>query len=252
MTRVILENPIIDITKYLQDTRKLDLATKKWNKNLYSKKFHESMIEQSEELSKSQALTETKEQPNLPDEQATLAIELNLNKKVWKSNLNMPLIKTIELSNNTEGKYLWMGKIKYLLTLENDLIFIYNEDVNFKCIFDEDLKKCFEGWGIEDNVSKFSIDNFQKLTDKNLYLKSNNYYKELISEKGKGLDDSNIVFLPDNPIVLFEQLQKLLSATKAGHSNTYNQVNAILKRLMELQLITKDKYLKIIHKYFKI
>ena len=93
----------------------------------------------------------------------------------------MPLIKTIELSNNTEGKYLWMGKIKYLLTLENDLIFIYNEDVNFKYIFDEDLKKCFEGWGIEDNVSKFSIDNFQKLTDKNLYLKSNNYYYNELS-----------------------------------------------------------------------
>ena len=70
------------------------------------------------------------------------------------------------------------------------------------------------------------------------------------STKWQSTDSGRIVFLPDNPVKLFYQLTKLLAATKAGHSNTYNQVNAILQRLLELKLITTDKYKKVLSKYF--
>ena len=67
-------------------------------------------------------------------------------------------------------------------------------------------------------------------------------------ETGEGLN-SDIIFLPDNPCELFYQLSKLLAAKKAGHNNTYNQVNAICKRLMELKLISNEKYRNILKKY---
>ena len=61
----------------------------------------------------------------------------------------------------------------------------------------------------------------------------------------------NLTVLPNNPCELFYQLSKLLAATKAGHNNTYNQVNAICKRLMELKLISYEKYRNILKKYYK-
>ena len=59
-----------------------------------------------------------------------------------------------------------------------------------------------------------------------------------------------LIFLPENPCELFYQLSKLLVAKKAGHSNTYNQVNAICKRLMELKLLTSEKYKNVSRKHY--
>ena len=59
-----------------------------------------------------------------------------------------------------------------------------------------------------------------------------------------------IHYLPDNPILLFIELRKLLAAKKAGHDNTYNQVNAILKRLLETNIISTEKYSKILKKHY--
>jgi len=59
-----------------------------------------------------------------------------------------------------------------------------------------------------------------------------------------------IHFLPDNPILLFIELRKLLAAKNAGHENTYNQVNAILKRLLETNFISIHKYKKILNKNY--
>ena len=60
------------------------------------------------------------------------------------------------------------------------------------------------------------------------------------------------MFLPNNPLVLFIELRKLLAAKKAGNQSTriYNQANAMMKRLMELGYITSKKYSKILSKYF--
>ena len=58
--------------------------------------------------------------------------------------------------------------------------------------------------------------------------------------------------MPNNPCDLFYQLSKLLAAKKTGHNNTYNQVNAICKRLMELDLMTSEKYEKLLKNIFLI
>ena len=71
-------------------------------------------------------------------------------------------------------------------------------------------------------------------------------------QKGEGIDESHVAltFLSDNPISLFSELRKLLAAKKAGHTNVYNEVNAICKRLVETGHLTIDKYHKILKKYF--
>ena len=137
-------------------------------------------------------------------------------------------------------------------------------------------------------VSIITINNFKSLTEDINYYNKTDYYNKInlaIADKQRtsasviaeqdqravrdqfkevikdmpnvdsGLGSSTaegqgIVFLPDNPVKLFYQLTKLLAATKAGHTNTYNQVNAICKRLLELKLLTTDKYKKVLSKYF--
>jgi len=59
----------------------------------------------------------------------------------------------------------------------------------------------------------------------------------------------NLTVLPNNPCELFYQLSKLLASKKAGHNNTYNQVNTICKRLMEFKLSRFLTVKKILHKY---
>ena len=54
-----------------------------------------------------------------------------------------------------------------------------------------------------------------------------------------------------NPLELFAELRKLLAAKVSGHNNVYNSVVSILKKLMNMGEITKEKYDKLLHKYFK-
>ena len=72
-------------------------------------------------------------------------------------------------------------------------------------------------------------------------------YNEPIIQEGKGQND--IVYLPSNPIDLFLELRKLLSAHKAGNTNNKNHIHAILKSLLEKNSITSEKYKSIISKY---
>ena len=62
--------------------------------------------------------------------------------------------------------------------------------------------------------------------------------------------EDKILFMSSNPIDLFIELRRLLSAKKAGHSNTFNQANAIMKYLLENNYLTTSKYKKILKKYF--
>ena len=59
-----------------------------------------------------------------------------------------------------------------------------------------------------------------------------------------------ILFMSSNPIDLFIELRKLLASKKAGHSNTFNQANAIMKYLLENNYLTTSKYKKILKKYY--
>lgn len=69
--------------------------------------------------------------------------------------------------------------------------------------------------------------------------------------EGQGNDQGDkILFMSSNPIDLFIELRKLLASKKAGHSNTFNQANAIMKYLLENNYLTTSKYKKILKKYY--
>ena len=69
--------------------------------------------------------------------------------------------------------------------------------------------------------------------------------------EGQGNDQGDkILFRSSNPIDLFMELRILLASKKAGHSNTFNQANAIMKYLLENNYLTTSKYKKILKKYY--
>ena len=72
---------------------------------------------------------------------------------------------------------------------------------------------------------------------KKLKTKHNNKYKF-----GKGLEE--------NPISLFTELSKLLSAKKAGHNNVKDEVIKILDELIKLKYYKEKNKNKILKKYF--
>ena len=56
-------------------------------------------------------------------------------------------------------------------------------------------------------------------------------------KSGKG-----ITFLPDDPKELINRLEILLAATKEGHNSSFNEIHAILKRLLEKGIISEKDY----------
>ena len=72
---------------------------------------------------------------------------------------------------------------------------------------------------------------------------------------GKGKDGKGIDFEDDeneeeNPLELMVELRKLLAAKMAGHNNVYNSIVSILNKLLNLNQISKERYNKILKKYF--
>ncbi|ESO88829.1 hypothetical protein LOTGIDRAFT_165248 [Lottia gigantea] len=64
------------------------------------------------------------------------------------------------------------------------------------------------------------------------------------------VDDEGITFLSDNNEELVNRLRVILAAMKEGHRSDrqYNEVNGILKRLLEKKSITKKDYIKMSNK----
>ena len=61
------------------------------------------------------------------------------------------------------------------------------------------------------------------------------------AHQGRGIE-----FLPDNEIELLKRLELLIAAKQEGHNSSFNERNAILKRLLEKKFITKEIYKKLI------
>ena len=99
-----------------------------------------------------------------------------------------------------------------------------------------------------------------KIANANAAVATKEYLNATVSKRiGEGLlqtegqrndQEDKILFMSSNPIDLFIELRKLLAAKKAGHSNTFNQANAIMKYLLEKNYLTTSKYKKILKKYF--
>ena len=79
---------------------------------------------------------------------------------------------------------------------------------------------------------------YQYIIDKNLFY------------QGQGLDDKDtlIKFLSDDPVELLERLEILISAKTEGHNNVFNEIHAILKRLLDKKVITKKQYKSLANK----
>jgi hypothetical protein len=69
---------------------------------------------------------------------------------------------------------------------------------------------------------------------------------------GDGIGGSKVIIIPENPDELREQLILQLKAQLAGHKNTFNHANAIMKKLIELKLLKSKDYRKIIKIIYKI
>lgn len=65
---------------------------------------------------------------------------------------------------------------------------------------------------------------------------------DLISNFGEGLK----VYIPNSVKEVWERLHKLLAAKKEGHTNSYNEINALLKFLLEQKEIDTKKYKEIL------
>lgn len=88
--------------------------------------------------------------------------------------------------------------------------------------------------------------------------KSSGRYKEVLNrlhqqglhhqgKVGNGLEPCSATpptFLPDNPTELFNRLHILIAARNEGHNSSENEIHAILKRLLEKNLITSNQYRK--------
>ena len=68
-----------------------------------------------------------------------------------------------------------------------------------------------------------------------------------MSKEGEGLQ--RITFLSDNPQELLNRLTIITEAMKQGHQSNYNEIHAILKRLLEKGIIDKSDYKIVIKKW---
>ena len=59
---------------------------------------------------------------------------------------------------------------------------------------------------------------------------------------GKGFKAETTVFLPDDPQELLNRLNILISAIKEGHNSSFNEIHAILKRLLEKKILNEEDY----------
>ena len=97
------------------------------------------------------------------------------------------------------------------------------------------------------NEIKQDLENYIKILNSIKSSTNCKYYKEIIQKIKKYnepivQEGEGIIYLPSNPIDLFIELRKLLSAHKAGNTNNKNHIHAILKSLLEKNSITTDKY----------
>ncbi|ESO92308.1 hypothetical protein LOTGIDRAFT_162611 [Lottia gigantea] len=112
--------------------------------------------------------------------------------------------------------------------------------------------------------SKF-LDAIRKSRPETRRLKEVKLYKRVIEQDEEDVDDypiiqeidefddmvasgQGITFLSDDNKELLNRLEIILAAMKEGHRSDrqYNEVNAILKRLLEKEIITKKDYINII------
>ena len=261
MIRVIVQNPNdYNIDEYIKNQNRLNIENEKWNKNLINQRIGEQQFQ----LLKAEEQKPTIDaiQNKTKEEQKPI---FNVNKKVIKGKSITPIVK----EGSVRGEkyfYINFNLIAWTVnTISPDKVYLTKDDDDI--LLTDDLKKVIEGNISLADVSGDTFLKYIKLIKDSPGSKKTSYvkkileilntlpdYKDLkfdfVDKEGEGLPDGEpILYLPDNPCALFTELSKLISSKKAGHNNVTNHIHAILKRLLELKLISTNKYEKIIDKY---
>lgn len=148
--------------------------------------------------------------------------------------------QTIKFKNN----------IFVLFEVENEK-YIGHEASEKKYKYTDNLDLLIRGYGNE-NMNEEDVNNYSKLIDTFGGNKTNKYFKSIFKREGRGLNNinsSNFYEAKLNPISLFIELKKYISAKKAGNNNVDDKIFFILEQLLKRKLITNEYYQKIKKNY---
>lgn len=261
MLKVIGTNPnYYNNAEYIENKMGLYIQKEKWNKSIIEKRIGEQQFQFIKENEQKPLINKLDEliPPKKVDEGEIEEIEeqkpiFNIDKKI----ITAPAITPIVKEGRLKGKkcfYISFHIINLVVyTLSPDEVYLTKGDEDI--LLTADLKKVIEGNIKLDDVNEDTLKNYIKLIKDSHGSATTEYVKDIKkilngSKEGEGVTtEEPILYLPDNDCALFEELYKLLASKKAGHNNVTNHIHAILKRLLELKLISTTKYEKIIDKY---
>ena len=257
MLKVIGTNPnYYNNAEYIENKMGLYIQKEKWNKSIIERRIGEQQFQFIKEKEQKPIINKLDELIPLKkvdegeiEEQKPI---FNVNKKVISKSIT-PIVK----EGNLKGKkcfYISFNIINWVVHPRSpDEVYLSKFDENI--LLTDDLKKVIEGNINLNDVNEDTLKNYIKLIKDSHGSATTEYVKDIKKilnggKEGEGVTtEEPILYLPDNPCVLFEELSKLLASKKAGHNNVTNHIHAILKRLLELKLISTTKYEKIIDKY---
>ena len=172
-------------------------------------------------------------------------LESNINKKLPKS---MQFEHSISFIDGKTIPRFYLGQKEIFPQPFRGLIFSpdkspFNLDRNFvNLLRGADLNN----YAVEDLIK------YKAMLDRVGAVKSLRRYKQLENllstgvKVGKGLSEKQktetTVFLPDDPQELLNRLNILISAIKEGHNSSFNEIHAILKRLLEKKILNEEDY----------
>jgi hypothetical protein len=108
----------------------------------------------------------------------------------------------------------------------------------------------FNGVNNRDIITTEDINNWKFLI--NSAGLSSVYHNSKLYKKLLNVNGGSIIILPSDPNELKEQLVLQIAAMKAGHKNTFNHANAIMKELMRQENMTSKEYRDILKNIYKV
>ena len=134
---------------------------------------------------------------------------------------------------------------KIEIELQPDLTFITSNNSKTKYKLSKGLiELLFAGKYLDNN--NVNTDDFKiyKEIVGELNTKKIKSYGEQLNKEGDGLitNNNNVITIPSNVKELHKRLKILIAAYKEGHKDTYNEINGILKELLNQNEINEKQY----------
>ena len=155
------------------------------------------------------------------------------------------LPKTLLFTQNEQsGDHFLNGK---KVEINGNIIKLSNSNTSYE--FTDNLSDLLNGVDVNIIDNHKSLEDYRNILDEAGSSKQANRYKNVmkrineVKKQGHG-----IITISENPKDLWDRLQILITASKEGHNNTFEEQTAILSKLMELGEITHEDYKKFLHK----